>query len=224
MHCEPRDTDILDFRVNPLRLGGIATADLGLFDFDINGDDVIVDWKNPSAWVDDHLVEAWGAPSNTVPYIGRFFRWAVLARSTTTHTTAPHLWAVAQDDWNVHIEQGKRELRQEVRQGLGLHPTPSIRAATALDSDETTLAEKQYVAGEPRPQRFKGGVLELDLECKTAALEGTAASNNSTSFGANCTVTVLLWCVLAQKSSEKTFEDLAAFAPEDDVALGRFAA
>lgn len=210
MQCgTTKHPNILDFRREPLRLGGIGTADLGLFDFDIASDDVIIDIKNPSAWVDDYILEMW-TPGNTVPFLIRIFRWALEARSTTTYTTSPHLWAVAQDDWHLHIEVPGRKLKQEARAGLGMHPTPSVRVATAVDSNEATLTEKQYVAGEPRPQRLHDGPIVADLEhCKTAAVKATSASNNSTSFAANCNVTLLLWCVVAKKGEavERDLED-----------------
>lgn len=214
MQCEYDTKRFLDFREHPLRLGGLGTADDGLFHADANAADDIIKLHggNTDPWVDDYVLTAWGTPSGSVPYIGKFSHWAVTVSSATAASDAPHLWAVAAADWHLYVESDTEKFKQEVRAGLGLAPTPQIVALSAFDSDQATQTEVVRVAGTPKAQTFRSRRRDksilVDFQTITNfALAATATSNNSTSFSANCNATLWLWGWVA-RNADSDLEDL----------------
>jgi hypothetical protein len=194
---------ILDFTRCPLRLGGLSTADDGLFDFDINsGDDIIkAEGGNTDIWVDDYVQSKWGSLASQVPYIGRFTHFAITANGSAANSAEPHLWDIAASDWYLDIETDSVKYKQEVRAGLGLPKVPQVSGFAAFDSDQATQTEVARVAGFPTIQAFKEGPLVVDFETAVRfALACTAASNNSTSFSANVNVTLYLFGHLGRNS------------------------
>lgn len=202
-HCDPRHSRVLDFTRVPLRLGGLSTADDGLFDFDANAADDIIkaEGGNTDIWVDDYVTSKWGTLASQVPYLGRFTHFAVTVNGTAANKAEPHLWDIAAADWYLDIETDAVKYKQEIRAGLGMPKTPQISGFAAFDSDQATQTEVARVAGAPVIQCFREGPLFVDFETVVRfALACTATSNNSTSFSANVNCTLYLFGHLGRNS------------------------
>ena len=199
--------ETLDYRTDPLRLGGLGVAGVWLFDFDANAAQNIVTLHgaNIDPWVDDFLTTVWGAPAGTVPYYGRFSHFAVSVSNGVGEESSSQ-WFAAAADWYLELIDGTMRIRQECVGALGTHPVPQAALGTLT-------AEASIATGPARKTRLRHGPWRVDFETATSfvlACTATSCATTTTSFLANVNATLWLWGLLTRKRGKAvdTFDRL----------------
>lgn len=202
--------NFLDFRFGRgpgLRLGGLASADDGLWVYNASTEDDVIKLHgaNTDPWVDRSVLVKFGSPSGSVPYIGKFSHFAVTAKAAVAGTgdswlESPGKWEITSRLLTLRVTNDRYRFEQEVGPGLGLAVSPQVSAGNTLDSDLSTTTTYSQVAGFPVPQRIRPDTyrpIVVDFRNVTQFALVTQATG-SLGFSANASLTLHLWGVLWQ--------------------------
>lgn len=234
--CDAKGRYILDCSRVPLRLGGLTSADDGLFDYNGAAEDVVIDLSKKDAWTDVAIAHTWKAPETDgdIPFVGFYTGFAVgvsAAAMATVYAASPLVWSTTQNHTFMHVEDGVHDFKQELRAGFGPFPTPQVSAAVV---DASHASDEQYVAGMAMRQAFRdarayrpGGQQGVLIDHKRAKYQCVTADATAlgTIWAADLYCTLLLWGFVAHRNDFGSAEEVADAVAEimpDRVPVPRF--